>query len=602
MARFSMKRIREIKMPGWLRRLSPKSRRFLWLSVSLAVVTLVIAYARGLVLGGSRQTPEYIEYQVRRGNVVASISGSGTVKPIQQYEIVATVSGEVLEDTFEEGDEVQKGQLLYTIDSSEMEKTLEKADISLERARMSYESTLKSFEGLTVRAPFSGRITEVLVEAGDNVQSGTRVATIVDDSFLTARVPFAVNDAQSLYVGQAATLTLENTFETLPAAIAKVYSSKRVVDGSVTVIDVEVSVENPGALNAGTYVTAAVGGIACYKPGILRYADEEYVISEGSGTVDTIIAPGGSYVSQGDPILTMKNSNAENTLRSSQMSLREAELSYASTLEQLDRYKITSPISGSIISKAVKEGDIIDSGSGNTVMAVIADMSTMIFEIDVDELDIASMREGQRVNITSDALSDKTFTGHVSNIGLLGTSSNGVTTYPMTIVIDEPQGLWPGMNVTADIIVDSAENVLTVPIAAVSRGNLVLVKESDAPSASGEINAEEGGSEIDQSRAPEGYRYVRVSLGLNDDRYIEITGGLDEGDTILVPKLTAQSDSTKPGNSVFMTPGMPGAQVIQKGPGVEVIRGGPGVEGAPSGGQSSGRSSTAPTTKQGSGN
>ena len=189
-----------------------------------------------------------------------TISGSGTVEPKEQYSVVSLVEGDVLEDTFKEGDTVTEGALLYKIDSSDMEKTLEKANISYEKSNMSYQDSLEAYGGLNVAAPISGRITDILVAKGDSVQSGAKIATLVDDTYLTAKVSFGTNDADSLYVGQQVDVTIENTFEVLDGTISKIYSQKRVLDGYIEVNDVEVTVKNPGALESGTFVTVNAGG------------------------------------------------------------------------------------------------------------------------------------------------------------------------------------------------------------------------------------------------------------------------------------------------------------------------------------------------------
>jgi HlyD family secretion protein len=179
------------------------------------------------------------------------------------------------------------------------------------------------------------------------------------------------------------------------------------------------------------------------------------------------------------------------------LSLRESELSYESSREQLEEYSIKAPISGTVVEKSVKAGDTVEnSNSGSTALCVIADMSVMTFRINVDELDIAQLERGQEVSITADALDDRSFSGYVDNIGILGSSQDGVTAYPVTIVINDAEDLWPGMNVSAKIIVNSAQDVLRVPVTAVSRGNVVLVKDAEnAERSNGAANAERPESE-----------------------------------------------------------------------------------------------------------
>jgi HlyD family secretion protein len=194
-------------------------------------------------------------------------------------------------------------------------------------------------------------------------------------------------------------------------------------------------------------------------------------------------------------------------------------------------------------------------------MAVIADMSEMSFTINVDELDIAKVKAGQAASITVDALSDQVFSGVVDNVGLLGTSSNGVTTYPVKIKPDQTEGLWPGMNATATIVVDSARDVLMIPVTAVSRGNLAIVKGASAAQAA----EEEHGYPDD---APEGAAYARLELGLNNESFIEVKSGLSEGDVVLV---AASGASELRQNAMMLGPGM--------GMGVRVTQGGPPADG-----------------------
>ena len=90
------------------------------------------------------------------------------------------------------------------------------------------------------------------------------------------------------------------------------------------------------------------------------------------------------------------------------------------------------------------------------------------------------------------------------------------------MVIDDPGDLLPGMNVTADILVQQVDNALVVPVGAVARGNYVLIPGEGAIGKDGSID-------------PSRLEQVSVTLGENDDSYIEITGGeLQEGDTIVI--------------------------------------------------------------------
>ena len=115
-----------------------------------------------------------------------------------------------------------------------------------------------------------------------------------------------------------------------------------------------------------------------------------------------------------------------------------------------------------------------------------------------------------------------------------GATAGGITVYPSTIRIDNTQGLLPGMNADIEIVVEDRANALTVPVAAVDRNGMVLVK--------GEGTSPEGFT------APEGYHYVEVKTGMTTEDYIEITEGLSEGDIIGVQQRTASNMFEAMGN------------------------------------------------------
>ena len=141
----------------------------------------------------------------------------------------------------------------------------------------------------------------------------------------------------------------------------------------------------------------------------------------------------------------------------------------------------------------------------------------------VDELDIGKVEVGQEVRITADALEGQTFSGVVDKVSINGTTANGATSYPVTIIIEDYGDLRPGMNVSAQIIGEVVPNALCIPVDAVERGNTVTVPGPGALS-------EDGLSVVDVTKL----ETKEVTLGRNDDEYIEVTDGLEEGDVVLI--------------------------------------------------------------------
>ena len=175
-----------------------------------------------------------------------------------------------------------------------------------------------------------------------------------------------------------------------------------------------------------------------------------------------------------------------------------------------------------MIEKNFKAGDKVDGASSGT-LAVIYDLSYLELEMAVDELDIGKVEVGQEVRITADALEGQTFSGVVDKVSINGTTANGATSYPVTIIIEDYGDLRPGMNVSAQIIGEVVPNALCIPVDAVERGNTVTVPGPGALS-------EDGLSVVDVTKL----ETKEVTLGRNDDEYIEVTDGLEEGDVVLI--------------------------------------------------------------------
>ena len=551
------------KKPFWKRW---KKKRL----VALALVCALAVWGGGQLLGGgstaaAAQT-SYTTAQVTRMDITSSITGSGTLEAADSYSVTTLLEDTILTADFEEGDEVEEGAVLYTIDSSDASTTLEQAEISLSQAQRSYNSALKDQSDLTVTAPVSGQVYTLDVEVGDDVSPGTQVATIRDSATMSLEVTFPADEAAQFYVGQSAAVTLDSTFETLSGTISKVSAIDTVLTGNVIVRSVTVDVENPGGLSTAQSASAAVGSVTSTGSGTFTYKEEEVVTAQVSGQVAALQVSEGDQVSEGTVLVVLESDDLSNSVQSASESLRNAEISLENRYDQLNDYTITAPIKGTIVDKYYNAGEITEA---NQVLCTIYDLSYLTMTLSVDELDIASIQVGQTVSVTADAVEDKVYTGTVTKVSVAGTSSGSATTYPVTIRIDETDGLLPGMNVDATITLDSASDVLAIPSAALNRGNTVLVT-ADSPSAANgtlvESSSEDG----------ESYYSVAVTIGVSGEDYIEITSGLQEGDTVVY---IATSSSDSPFG--MMGGGMMGGGMPSGGGGMPA--GGGGMGGAPGG-------------------
>ena len=462
----------------------------------------------------------YTQEKLGRRDIVNVYDGSGTINAADSYTVKSLVTGTVLTADFELGDTIQKGDVLYVIDSSDVEGDLESAQLSVSQAQRSYDDAA---DARNVRTKIGGEVSSFAVAAGDAVQAGQTVATVRDTSVMLLAVDFPAAEAQSFAVGQAAQVMPDTTFEVLNGTIRSVSGADPSGDASLMTCTVTIAVPNAGSLTTAQAAVAQVNGVSSLNSAHFAYQREETVVTTASGTVSELCVKEGSTVRQDDVILRITGKDLDKQAQNAADNLRSAELRMSSAERNISHYTIDAPISGTIVDKKVKAGDKLS--ANDTAMqnlCTIYDMSYLEMKLNVDELKIRSLEVGQEVEITADAVPGETYKGVISSILVAGTTANGSTSYPVTVRIDDMGELLPGMNATAKITTASVKNVLALPNAALVRGSYVLVTK-DSPSAA---NAETS------MTAPDGYVYVKVATGISDDDYIEVKSGLQEGDTI----------------------------------------------------------------------
>lgn len=511
---------------------------------------------------------------VTRGSITSQLSSSGVISPKDTYSLTSLVEGEVIAADFEEGDQVTEGQVMYQIDVSSMESELKSAATSMERANRSYEQAAEDYEearalysGNTYKSTRSGFIKSLSVDVGDQISSNTQIASIYNDQTMKLKVPFLSGEAAQIGPGAQGTITLTDTGETLAGVVTAVSSLDEVLSGGRMVRYVTLETENPGGLSSNLWATVQIGGAVSAAEGSFEPVTDGAMAAEikgnGSLKIEALLVNEGDYVTEGTPLFLLDSGDVEDLLQDfkdqvdmAQESVDSAQSKLDSTQESYDDYTITAPISGQVITKNVKVGDKISrSSNSETTLAVIYDLSELTFEMSVDELDVGDVKVGQKVQVMADALEGQVFSGTVTNVSLESSQSNGVTNYPVTVTLDDPGDLLPGMNVDGIIQLDQAEDVLMIPVDALMRGNRVYVRDEAAEKG-------EGG-------APEGFRAVEVETGLISEDYVEIVSGLEEGQEVYV------SETSGRGSAMIQMGGIPiGGPLVGGRPGGGGQRGG----------------------------
>ena len=470
---------------------------------------------------------------VTRGSISNELSSSGTLSPKNTYSITSLVSGEIITADFEEGDQVTAGQTLFVIDTSEISSDIDSAARSLEKAQKSYDDAisdrdkaLAKLNNGTVLSSKSGYVRNITVKSGDSVGKDTKIAELYNDAQMSFRAAFLDTDAAQLIVGQDMFVEVNDTGEVVPGKIKAISDLTETLSGGIPVKYIEIYVTNPGGITDSDTANAYMGDIHSLSSGTftaMKSEDFKTDITQNVTVADVLVTEG-QYVTSGTPLFTVTADSLKDALKNindaadnAEDSLKSAENQKTKLDETIDKYTITAPISGQVITKNLQAGEKVNnSGSNTSQLALIYDLSELTFQMSIDELDISKVKVGQDVKVTADAFEGQSFKGHVTNVGLNGTASNGVTTYPVVVTLDDSEGLLPGMNVDGTIILESAEDTLIVPSGALQRGNIVYVKDDGA---AGSTSAAGNDNAADMSQLPEPQAESdEQAQGTGDDR------------------------------------------------------------------------------------
>jgi len=217
-------------------------------------------------------------------------------------------------------------------------------------------------------------------------------------------------------------------------------------------------------------------------------------------------------------------------LRSVQESLAQGRAALDQSEELLSKTRIKSPIDGVVIQVDIKVGETVIAGTTNipgSTMMVIADPSETLTEVQVDEADIAQVREGQSADVFTAAYPDTPLSGTIQSIASVARQTPGQASlsFLVKILMDKQDSMTirPGMSVRADIYTETSDETLAIPVQAV-----LYDEDTDQD--------EKGAKEQTYVFVMQDGKAIRkdVEVGISSDSDQEITDGLEEGELVII--------------------------------------------------------------------
>lgn len=478
-------------------------RRIIALVVAVAIIITSVVLLRKFVFKGENDGKgQAMSAVVTLGTIQSKVQGSGTARAKKAAAVTPEAGYTVLELLVKEGDQVEEGQLLYNLDDTAAQDALRNAQ---ETVRTTQESVRKAQEGisdydrevekaeenlqnLTITAPHDGKLTEVKnIKVGDDLGTGTAVATLVNDTKLRLRLYYSWAYEGQIRVGQSVRITLPGLMSDYPGSVEQVNMVKRVVpEGSVT-FEVVFVMDNPGTLTEGMVASASLTGANGepaypYESGKLEYYETTEITAKVGGPVEFVKLMNYADVRKGQTLVRLGNKEAlaelsakENNRReamksveTAQKSVDEARKAVEEAQKKLDNYHAVAPISGTVLSLGgLTTGAEVPSGAA----IQIADTSTMIVDISIDERNIGYVSQGMFVDLQDEM--DNYYMGTIDTVALSATAENGVATFPATVVVDNPEGmLRTNSYIRYSMVANQSSDCLVVPLQAVKNVSL----------------------------------------------------------------------------------------------------------------------------------
>ena len=497
-----------------------------------------------------------------RGYLETYVEGSGYTAAKTRAELGKDLKGKVLTVGAATGDTVTAGQVLLTVDPTEMRAELEDAQTALNEAQKGVNEANKTLSDLTVTAPFTGRLLppgevtsdsaatgsedaapaspeEVKIQKGDEVDSGTVLGTLVDDTNMRLELYYSYAYIDKLKVGQSAVVSIPQTMGTVTGTVDQIDRIEKISDEGGRLFRATVTFRNPGTLKAGMDATATVTAdglnIAPTGSGKLAYSRETQLTTKASGTASAACAPSYQKFTAGQTILRLTSDDATAALQSAQQLVQSRQETVNELTQRIEQCTVVSPINGVVMSMNAVEGEDL---TGETVPCVVADTQNIIVNADIAMSDVPSVQAGQPAFLSMYYGNDTlTFTGTVQSVALEANKNNNnqgsMPTFPAVISVDpvEGQPLRPDFSVDYRITTAQAEDCIMVPSSAVvntADGVAVFAQPAEGQTFDNAQPIPEG------AEVPEGFVLVPVEVGISDAENTEILSGLDEGTTVFL--------------------------------------------------------------------
>ena len=463
---------------------------------SMLILLLALAVAAAACQARPTATPQQLPTAtVTRGSLQATVSAAGTIAARAQVTVQFQNAGQIKTVNVKAGDKVKAGQVLASLDTTDLEAAVASAQAGVDSAQAKLAAAKKSPLPSEIKAAEASLASaQAALRAAVNKTAHLRDQLTIEQSTVDNAAQ-RLNDAQGTYSNlfEYNLPTTRGRAAFVPPAGQAWSSQKAALDNAQ--IDYQVAVAN--------YNLAA------------------------ANVNDSSVQSAAAQVKQAQANLdSLKNTPAPEDVQVAELAVKNAQIALDQAKSNLNKAQLIAPFDGVVADLNIQVGQ---QSSASAQPIILVDLSGLEAQVNISETDLPRIKLGETVQVTFDALTGQTYSAKVVEVALVGTTTQGVVNYPATIALDQPstaaaqsasKQIRPGMTANVAIVVEQRDNILLVPNRAVKvSGKQKIVNVL-----------------LDGKPTP-----VNVTLGMSGDTQSEVVSGLNEGDVVQVLQTTTST-------------------------------------------------------------
>ena len=528
-----------------------RRRKRIKTAIGLTVLAIVIAG----IIGGmywlfTREKPvAYLKESINRGMLETSVQGWGYIRPVDTADIALLQRATVLESYYYSGDMVFEGDLLFVLDSEELDKQVNDLYEQIAEVQKKIDKTNEDLSiilgdeaerqaNLTVNAPFRGQLLESAgYKTGDYVTIGSMVGLLVDNVNLKLSLYFSYAYEDDIKIGQKAEISIPATMSMIVGEVAAINKVRRISTEGTLLFEVIFNLENPGTLTAGMDAGAVIRipgeDVFPFENGVLEYSRTEHLMIKAPGRLTYVNLMNYMDYRAGETLcrIEYREDNSQVEVMLQQIKTYEADIAAIEENIQIvmleyEKLFVTAPMSGTVMYNNLFPGSVAEPGYA---VISIAKLDKMMVEAQVDERQVSQVRPGMPVDINIWTMGGyMTLPGTVKSVSMMPAESmnygGSVVYYPAVFEIENYSGmLMSGQYVDYRLITDQRWDILVAPVIAVKnteQGTCVFVWTEVRP---------DNAIDLAEGIVPHGFFAVPVECGIGNENGIEILSGVEEG-------------------------------------------------------------------------